>query len=181
MSKEIMYYNVKNRSAGMVKYNIPEKNIHRQFQPGEIKRLPYEELLSLSQQAGGRELMANFLLIQSEGVPKSLGIRTEPEYYLTEPQIVELMTNGSLDAFLDCLDYAPVGVIELIKKYAVALPLADFQKRQALLKKTGFDTDLAVANSGQELSESQEEEAKKAEAVPSGRRTTPNYNVIKKG
>lgn len=181
MAKETIYYIVKNRSPGMVNYIIPDKNIRRQFQPGESKRIPYEELLNLSYQAGGKQLMANFLQIQSQGVPASLGIKTEPEYYLTEPQIVELMTHGSLNAFLDCLDYAPVGVIELIKKYAVSLPLADYEKRQALLRKTGFDTDLAVANSGQEKSDAEAKEEANAGNIPTGRRTTPNYNVIKKG
>jgi len=181
MAKEIIYYKVKNRSPGIVKYNIPDKNIQRVFQPGQLMRIPYEELLNLSYQPGGKELMANFLQIQSEGVPKSLGIKTEPEYYLNEAQIVELMTHGTLNAFLDCLDFAPIGVIELIKKYAVSLPLADYEKRQALLKKTGFDTDLAVANSGLEKSDAEEEKQKIEEAIPAGRRTTPNYNVVKKG
>jgi len=84
MAKRIYYYNVKNRSAGAVLYKIPEDNIVRRFAPGETKRLSYEELLHLSYQPGGRELMANFLQIQSIGVPKSLGIKTEPEYYMSE-------------------------------------------------------------------------------------------------
>ena len=64
------YYNVKNRSAGVVLYTIPEDKVRRRFTPGETKRISYEELLHLSYQPGGRELMANFLQIQSAGVPK---------------------------------------------------------------------------------------------------------------
>ena len=55
------FYNVKNRSAGIVKYTIPEDNIVRRFTPGETKRISYEELLHLSYQPGGREMMINFL------------------------------------------------------------------------------------------------------------------------
>ena len=74
--------------------------------------------------------MANFLQIQSEGVPKSSGIKPEPEYYMSEQQIINLLKHGSMDAFLDCLDFAPVGVIELVKKFAVSLPLDNYEKRQ---------------------------------------------------
>ena len=182
MATKIYYYNVRNRSAGVVVYKIPEDSITRRFAPGEVKRLPYDELLHLSYQPGGRELMANFLQIQSEGVPKSLGIKTEPEYYMSEQQIVDLLKHGSLDAFLDCLDFAPVGVIELIKKYAVSLPLDDYEKRQALKAKTGLDVDKAIANSGQEP-DAKEEEKKQAaiQAPATGRRTTTNYKVITQG
>lgn len=175
------YYNVKNRSAGVVVYKIPEDNITRRFTPGETKRISYEELLHLSYQAGGRELMANFLQIQSEGVPKSLGIKTEPEYYMSEAEIVKLLKDGSLDAFLDCLEFAPTGVIELIKNFAVSLPLSDYAKRQALKEKTGFDVDSAIANAGPEPDLKVEEATKIVAANTTTRRTNPSYKVVNQG
>lgn len=180
---KMYYYNVKNRSAGIVLYKIPEEGITRRFAPGETKRISYQELLQLSYQPGGREIMANFLQIQSEGVPKSLGIKTEPEYYMSEKDVVALLRDGTLDQFLDCLDYAPAGVIELIKKFAVELPLEDYKKREALKVKTGFDADRAIINAGQEPDEKEEEKVKKeVEAPTSGRRTAAtNYKVITKG
>jgi len=39
------------------------------------------------------------------------------------------MTTGSLDEFLDCLDFAPEGVKDLIKTLSVELPLNDVSKR----------------------------------------------------
>ena len=36
---------VTNRSSGMAIYRIPERNIRRQFVPGESKMIPYEELV----------------------------------------------------------------------------------------------------------------------------------------
>ncbi len=172
------YYNVKNRSAGTVLYTIPEDNVRRRFTPGETKRISYEELLHLSYQPGGREMMANFLQIQSTGVPKSFGIKTEPEYYMSEKDVVELIKHGSLDAFLDCLDFAPEGVIELVKQFAVSLPLTDYEKRQALKTKTGFDVDAAIANAGQEVDARKEEEIKAAASAPvSGRRTNVSYQA----
>ena len=178
MAQSKYYYNVKNRSASTVVYRIPEDNIRRRFTPGEVKRISYEELYKLSNQLGGREMMANFLQIQSEGVPKSFGIQTEPEYYMSEAQILDLLKNGSQEAFLDCLDYAPEGVIDLIKQFAVSLPLDNYDKRVALKAKTGFDVDAAIAN-GKGLESKIEETKKEAvETPPTGRRTTANYKVI---
>ena len=94
------------------------------------------------------------------------------------------MTKGSLDAFLDCLDFAPVGVIDLIKKFSVSLPLNDIDKRDALKKKTGFDVTVALANMQKEKEDmgtptvENKERRVKTESAPEGRRTTPKYNVV---
>jgi hypothetical protein len=48
MDNKVYYYNVRNRSAGVVVYTIPEENITRRFAPGETKRISYNELLQLS-------------------------------------------------------------------------------------------------------------------------------------
>ena len=97
------------------------------------------------------------------------------------------MVNGSIDEFLDCLDFAPPGVIDLIKKMSVSLPLADYQKKAALKTKTGFDCDAALKHVMEEreddnqdtiLKTSGERRVKKEEEVPTGRRTAPKYNVV---
>jgi len=87
-----------------------------------------------------------------------------------------------MEQFLDCLDFAPAGVIELIKKFAVSLPLDNYEKRQALKAKTGLDVDKAIANAGLEPDAKEEEKVKAAiEAPTSGRRTSTNYKVITQG
>lgn len=175
---------VKNRSASLAVYSIPEINIRREFAPGETKNITYGELEKLSYQPGGRAIMQNFLQIIDPEATGDLGINREPEYDLSEQQIVDLMTKGSLDAFLDCLDFAPVGVIDLIKKFSVSLPLNDIDKRDALKKKTGFDVTVALANMQKEKEDMEtpavenKERRVKAESIPEGRRTTPKYNVI---
>ena len=96
------------------------------------------------------------------------------------------MQTGSIEEFLDCLDFAPPGVIDLIKKLSVSLPLADIQKRQALKTKTGFDCDAALKHVMEEKEDDGEntilkttgERRVKKEEVPAGRRTTPKYNVV---
>lgn len=175
---------VKNRSASLAVYSIPEINVRREFAPGETKNITYGELEKLSYQPGGRTIMQNFLQIIDPEATGDLGIKREPEYDLSEQQIVDLMTKGSLDAFLDCLDFAPVGVIDLIKKFSVSLPLNDIDKRDALKKKTGFDVTVALANMQKEKEDmdapavESKERRVKTESAPEGRRTTPKYNVV---
>lgn len=178
-------YNVKNRSSSMVVYKIPETNLRREFAPGEVKRIPFGELEKLTYQAGGRELLENFLQIMEEAVTTDLNVHREVEYDMSEAQIKELLLTGSLDAFLDALDFAPIGVQDLIKSLAVSLPLTDLNKRKALKDKTGFDVDRALMHVMEEK-EAEEKPAVvatqrrvKTEAPASqGRRTTTKYNVV---
>ena len=118
---------------------------------------------------------------------KKVGLNPQPEYYMSEKDIVKLMTSGSLDEFLDCLDFAPPGVIDLIKKLSVSLPLSDIQKRNALKAKTGFDCDAALKHVMEEKEEdgentilktSGERRVKKEEPAAPERRTAPKYNVV---
>lgn len=183
-------YNVKNRSSSVVVYRIPETNLRREFQPGETKRIPFGELEKLTYQPGGHTLLEEFLQIVDEVVTTNLNVRREVEYDMSEAQIRDLLTMGSLDSFLDALDFAPIGVIDLIKTMAVSLPLEDYSKRKALLDKTGFDVDKAIANLQAEKAE--EKAAPEAAAAPAerrvkpavkanpSRRTTPNYKVVAK-
>ena len=181
-------YNVKNRSSSVVVYRIPETNLRREFQPGETKKIPFGELEKLTYQPGGLALLEEFLLIVDEAVTNNLNVRREVEYDMSEVQIRDLLTRGSLDAFLDALDFAPMGVIDLIKTMSVSLPLEDYNKRKALLEKTGFDVDKAVANLQAEKAEEKAaatETAAPAErrvkpATQTGRRTAPNYKVVVK-
>ena len=78
----------------------------------------------------------------------------EQEYFYTKEDIIQLMQEGSLDEFLDCLDFAPEGVLESIKTLSVELPLNDVAKRKAILEKMNFNVDNAVRN--KELIEQEE-------------------------
>ena len=179
MSKSVSCL-VKNRSAGMVVYRIPEDGIRREFQPGEVKKINYLELEKLTYQPGGRALIANFLQVTDEKVTEELNIHTENEYYMSEEDVKNLILNGSLDAFLDALDYAPLGVMDLIKKYAISLPMNDIEKREALKKTTGFDVTVALENLRQEkmVDEKTEASAAATTTTTSRRRTNTNYKVV---
>lgn len=180
-------YNVKNRSAGVATYKIPELGVRRTFSPGEIKQISAEELEKLTYRPGGMALLANFLQIMEPEAIAKVGLNPQPEYFMSEQDIAKMMTTGSLDEFLDCLDFAPPGVIDLVKKLSVSLPLGDINKRKALKEKTGFDCDAALKHVMEEkedegentILKTGERRVKKDEqpAAPE-RRTAPKYNVV---
>ena len=182
-------YEVKNRSSSVVVYSIPEDGVKRTFQPGEIKRVSFGELEKLTFQSGGQMIIDNYLLIKDTEPLQDLNVRPEPEYYLTEPQIIELIKEGSLDQFLDCLDFAPAGVIELVKDLSIKIPLSDYQKRQALKDKIGFDLDAALrhieeekvemrADSENAIEPSAPKRRVKTEETTPGRRTDGKYKIV---
>ena len=187
MIKEETKFNVKNRSASTVVYKIPESNLRREFAPGETKQIPFGELEKLTYQQGGREMLEQFLQIVDEAATSDLNVHREVEYDMSEAQVRDLLLRGSLEAFLDALDFAPIGVIDLIKSMSVTLPLTDLNKRKALKDKTGFDVDKALVHIEEEKAEQGEggiapvkERRVRTEALAGGRRTASNYKVVKK-
>ena len=181
---------VTNRDNGMVGYTIPDlNNLTRTFAAGETKEVSMEELRKLAWLPGdgGLILLRDYLVLDNKEAVEELLNQVEPEYFYTEEDVKNLLLNGSLDALKDCLDYAPVGTIDLVKQVAVELPLNDVAKRKAILEMTGFNVDSAIMindatneeeksdeHSGRRVSNTKES---KTEA-PSGRRTTvPNNNI----
>ena len=182
------YCIVKNRGAASVSYRIPETGVRRSFAPGESKKISYEELEQLTFQPGGMAILTGYLQIQDMDLIEDMGMRVEPEYHMSEDDITKLITSGSIDSFLDALDFAPPGVIELIKTLAVKIPMVDMNKRKALKAKTGFDVEAAIKHIEEEkeddgqttiLKQTATERRVQPEAAPAGRRTAaPKYNVV---
>jgi hypothetical protein len=113
----------------------------------------------------------------------------EPEYFYTETEIKQLLQHGSLDQLLDCLDYAPEGVISLVKNMAVDMKLNDISKRDAIKDKTGFDVSKAIEIKIESEKTDEVVETSSRRAAPivtkteneegAARRTTaPRYNVV---
>lgn len=183
-------YRVKNRGASTVVYKIPDKGIRREFKPGQIIPISSEELEELTFQPGGTLILSQFLQILDLDGIKTARIKTEPEYHMSEADVAKLITSGSLDSFLDALDFAPIGVIDLIKKLSISIPMVDIQKRKALKEKTGFDVEAALKHNEEDKEDDQKtilktnnnsERRVQPDATPAGRRTAaPKYNVITK-
>ena len=166
-----MKVKVKNRSGnGIVGYTIPDMgNLRREFQDGEEKILTYEEIRKLSYIPGGSMILKDYLIIEDKDVLKELNYDIEPEYFYSKEDIIRLMQTGTLDEFLDCLDFAPEGVKESIKNIAVELPLNDVAKRQAIQEKLGFNVTNAIENLkiAEEDIVEKKETTKRRAAVPS--------------
>lgn len=134
-----------NRSRGTVGYTIPDmNNLQRFFQPGEVKEVSFEEIQRLTYQPGGERLLTDYLVIENEEAVNELLGKVELEYNYTSTDIKNLLITGSMDELLDCLDFAPIGVIELVKDLAVSLEIGDINKRKAILDATGFDVTKAI-------------------------------------
>ena len=186
--------NVRNRSNSVVVYNVDDLRVRREFMPGAVKQVPLEEIYALSQQPGGAEIIANYLFIENPAAVEEMSMNVEPEYYLDDKGVIDLLKNGSVDALLDCLDFAPAGVLDLVQKYSIELPLTDTRKIAAIKEKTGFDVALALKHKAEleaEAAEAGEQTAsgmaverrvkkEEAKAATGGRRTAPQYKVVTK-
>ncbi len=182
---------VTNRDSGSVGYTVAEMGIHRKFQKGEVKEIRMEELRKLSYLPGGQAIINDCLIIHNEEALKELNPDYEPEYFYTEADIRELLLKGTEAQFLDCLDFAPEGVIELVKQLAVELKINDLAKREAIFKKTGFNVTRAIQinEESQEVDEVDTEVKQRRAAAPTtkvaepeatGRRTAaPKYGIKK--
>ena len=164
MINEKAIYSVKNRSASTVIYSIPEmNNLRREFRPGEIKSVTGSELIQLSYRPGGRRIIENYLLINNEEVLDGLNMEVEPEYKLDEAGVVKLLKDGSEDQLIDCLNFAPEGVKDLVKAVALAMPLNDLNKCKIIKDMLGYDV-LFVRSTNEQIAKESGAEATPAPA-----------------
>ena len=165
-----------NKNHGVVGYTIPELNIHRNFHTGETKEITFGELESLTFIPGGETILKEYLEIVDHDAAEALfPSRLEPEYHYTQDDVRKLMQVGTLDQFLDCLDFAPEVIKELIKTMAVDLPLNDMSKRDAIKEKLGFDVSKAIEIKNTKYDGDTEKEEETPNTV-TGRRAKPITN-----
>ena len=163
---------VSNRDSGSVGYQLPELRVIRNFQKGETKEISMDELRQLSYIPGGQVILNECLIIHDQEALAELLPECEPEYFYTEEDIKNLLLTGTMDQFMDCLDFAPGGVIDILKNLAVDLKVNDLAKRQAILEKTGFNVTKAIEiNEASEVVE---------EAPQTTRRAAPITETAKK-
>lgn len=184
---------VRNRNNGTTGYVLPDSNVRRSFAPSETKSIPLGELKSLQYAPGGAYMLENLLVVEDKEALKVLNMEVEPEYFYDEAKIRNLLFNEEMDAFLDFLDFATTGAIEIAKEIAVKEQIPDMRKRKALSEKTGFNIDNAIKvneimdadDQSEETQDKKKERRVKAveEPKPAQRRvqvTTPQYNVVSK-
>lgn len=136
---------VKNTTRGRVGYIIPDlDNLDRNFMPGEIKEVTFNELNKLMFTPGGEALLRNHLTIQNPEALKEILGDVEPEYFYTQEDVQKLLITGSIEQFMDFLDFAPQGLINLAQDLAVSMEISDIRKREAIQNKTGFNVTKAI-------------------------------------
>ncbi len=137
---------VTNRSSGEVVYSLPElNNTRRLFSLGETKEISEAELEALWQISGGMEIIKHFLIVQDKDWVKRHWSEVPVEYFWSNDQIKACLLNDSIDLFNETLDYAPEGVLDVIKTYSWTLPLADLNKIEAIKTKLNFDVQAATS------------------------------------
>jgi len=139
-----MKVKVTNRDSGAVGYVIPDANIHRTFASGQTKEIDLEELKQVQFIPGGQFILDNLLIVEDSALAE-LNMEVEPEYKFTETDIRKMLSyETDMDRFLDFLDYAPEGALEICKEIMVNEKIPDTRKREALSAKTGFNVDAAI-------------------------------------
>lgn len=176
------YVTVTNRNSGTTGYTLTN-GYRRQFAVGQSKEISLDELRELAGIPGGDYLLEHFFIINDQNALDYLNIHTEPEYFYNEEDVKNLLLNGSLDQLEDCLNFAPEGVIELIKSTAVQIKLPDVNKRELILKKTDFNiTNALMVNSVLENDKDKAKEEKKAtrksSPIVKQRTETPKYTRV---
>lgn len=186
---------VTNRDNGHVGYRIPDlNNLVRDFSANETKNITVEELKKLAYLPGGATLIKDYLVIDDDEVVQEILGQVEPEYYYTEEDVRNLLLTGSVDALKDCLEFAPKGTVDLVKKLAIEMPLNDVAKRKAILEMTGFNIDAAIMVNEETKEEAEDtqrvrrvnEPVKTTENKSTGRRTAApsvsnsKYKIIEK-
>lgn len=134
---------VTNRTNGTVSYKL-NNGLYRTFSVRETKKIDLEELKELKATEGGEAILNQCLLINDHSALDALNVNTEPEYFYTEEDITKLLLEGSVDQLEDCLNFAPMGVIELIKSIGLKIQVPDTRKRKLIFEKTGYSIDNAI-------------------------------------
>lgn len=181
---------VVNRASGSLAYKIDTLRVTRHWRkPGDYLNISIAELLELKTVRGGQSLLENYVIIEDKEALSVLfpDQELEPEYNYGLKEIEALLYEADTEQLLDALDFAPKGVLDLIKvKSAEKLPNTT-AKIEAINKK--FKIDLNKIN---ELY--QEKEILEEKPEPTRRRRTapiieteepkqesslPKYKVVK--
>ena len=143
-----MKVKIKNRSDSYVGYSIPDMNLVRNFAPNEEKTVDVLEVEKLAYQDGGQELLDGYFMIEDEKIAEQLSPQyaKEPEYKYNIEDIKNIIKFGSIDEFLDVLDFAPSGTIETIKSLCATLPVTDTQKINVIRERFGINLNSIIEN-----------------------------------
>ena len=192
MIEDTKLITVRNRNNGVTGYVIPERNIRREWEYNEVKKIPFGELRDFSYKPGALYALNNLLVVEDEEALEELNIQVEPEYYYNDENIKNVLLNGTIDEFADFLDFAPEGALEIAKTIAIKEEIPDTRKRDMLSEKTGLNINNAImVNKIMDEDNDKSKEKKKERRVKVDnsdnntekkvrRATAPEYKVVSK-
>ncbi len=161
---------VVNRTGGSLAYKIDTLRVTRHWpRPGDYLNISISELSELRTVPGGNYILKECLIIEDKEALNVLfpDIELEPEYNYGLKEVEALLYEADLAQLLDALDFAPKGVLDLIKsKSAEKLP-NETAKIEAINKK--FKIDLNKVNELHQEKEIKEQTPKQTRR----RRTAP--------
>lgn len=159
---------VTNRDNGLVCLKLSNNKLI-EFNQGQTRKVSIDDLIEANSSTGNRVILRDYLVIQDKEALDILEMEPEPEYFYSEKEIRKLLSEGTLEQLEDCLNFAPGGVIDLLKDIAVEIKLPDTRKRELIAKKTGFNIDNILYVKKQletEVEEKPKEEKASRKAAP---------------
>ena len=161
---------VVNRTGGSLAYKIDTLRVTRHWpRPGDYLNISISELSELKTVPGGNYILKECLIIEDKEALNVLfpDIELEPEYNYGLKEVEALLYEADLAQLLDALDFAPKGVLELIKTKATEKLPNETAKIEAINKK--FKIDLNKVNELHQEKEIKEQAPKQTRR----RRTAP--------
>lgn len=175
---------VRSRTEGSVAYKLDSLRVARSWpKTGAVLQISIDELKELMVYPGGEYILRNLVIIEDEAARiEILGAEVQPEYNYTEDEIKYLLYEAEDNALLDCLDYAPIGVLELIKEFSLEKMPNTTAKIKAINQKLNINLNKII-----EMMRDDNDDAAK-QSTTNGRRTAPvvlpekkeKYKVVSK-
>ena len=126
---------VRNMVDYNVGYKIEEDNIRRQFSPHEVKTVTAGELRKLDYTRGGHVLLTSYLAVQNKSLAQEFGVDEDSyanEYNWDAAKVDQVLLSEPVEVLQDAMDFAPEGILQLIKDRAIALRLDSMDKRKVI-------------------------------------------------
>lgn len=178
---------VTNRTGGSLAYRIESLRVVRHWvKPGDHLNISIDELLELKTVNGGTEILEDCVVIEDKEALRILfpDKEIEPEYAYGLKEIEFLLYEGETAQLLDTLDYAPKGVLDLIKSKSIEKLPNEMSKINAINDKFNIDINkIHELSKEKDIHEPKEEPKRKRRAKPLIEEETPEipkYNVISK-
>lgn len=179
---------VRSRARGKVVYIIDALRVRRVWEkPGDVINISIDELVELRTVKGGQTLLDKYLVVEDdEAITMLYDYELPPEYKYGEAEIDYLLHAGTNEQLFDALDYAPEGVLQMIRAMAIKNKPDTTAKVEAINKKFNIDLLTVIKNAednGDSDNNSETTQARRSAPVelsPEQKKSTSKYKVVDK-